>query len=193
MDLIDGRRPVSATLDDHWDLSRSTSRRFIQLIEAGVDYVKIGVNGRYVEDSLITSLRAVSAYKPVVIAVCMAEQPPRRSDIARLAASGIVGIMLDTREKSGPSLTQLLDVEELVAFVEIGRELGLLTGLAGRLRVEDVPIVKLSNADYIGFRSALCPQGHRDSRCAPEAIARVREAMRTKLCTSKPHKDSEVA
>jgi len=193
VDLVDSSRPVSATIGSRWDLSKFTSSRLTRLAEAGVDYVKVGINARHVSDSLIVSLQTINGYKCGVIAVCIAEEPPRISDIARLAESGIAGIMLDTNEKAGRSLTELLDISELEAFVRAGREFGLLTGLAGRLRVEDVPIVKLAGPDYIGFRSALCPRGQRRSRCVPEAIARVREAMRTDTSTSKPHKDSEVA
>ncbi|MGH8719286.1 MAG: (5-formylfuran-3-yl)methyl phosphate synthase, partial [Burkholderiales bacterium] len=46
--------------------------------------------------------------------------------------------------------------ELLARFISRAKSLGLMTGLAGSLKVEDVPSLLELGPDYLGFRSALC-------------------------------------
>ncbi len=105
-----------------------------------------------------------------VIVVCFAERPPSAADLDLLAATGIAGLMLDTAEKGGPRLPELLTGPELASFVARARELGLLSGLAGRLRAEDVPAVARAAPDYLGFRGALCEGGARSAAVDPRRV-----------------------
>ena len=100
--------------------------------------------------------------------------------------------MLDTADKSGPGLTDLLEISEIERFVALGRELGMLTGLAGRLHLSDIPALLPVGADYLGFRSVLCDERRRERRLSGDAVARVQAVMRAGIIV-KPQDDSEVA
>ena len=84
--------------------------------------------------------------------------------------------MLDTADKASSPLTRLWDAQRLADFVDAVREEGLVCGLAGRLALNDIPALLPLQADYLGFRSALC---HGDRRGAIDhaALMRVREAI----------------
>lgn len=193
VDLIDGRRPVSATIGDCWDNPDVIPDRVARVAETGVNYVKVGINVRDVDAPMSAGVYRLMDFDCGLIAVCMAEQPPRVDDIEVLFNNGVRGIMLDTADKSGPSLTGLLGIAALKAFVDAGRERGLLTGLAGRLQLTDIPVVVSAGADYMGFRSALCRHGQRIEGCSGAAIAAVRGAMRASIIAEEERVDSEVA
>ena len=193
VELIDGRRPVSATIGDCWDNPDVIPDRVARVAETGVDYIKVGINVRKVDKRLTAGVQRLVDLDCGLIAVCMAEQPPLTADIDALFACGVAGIMLDTAVKSGPSLTGLLSTPALTAFVNAGRERGLLTGLAGRLQLTDIPTVMSAGADYIGFRSALCHGGQRTAGCSHAAIAEVHAAMRASIISAAKYNDSEVA
>ena len=57
------------------------------------------------------------------------------------------------------------------------KTLDLMTGLAGSLRLEDLPRLKgLHGVDYLGFRGALCAGG-RTGQIQPDAVVRIRQAL----------------
>jgi uncharacterized protein (UPF0264 family) len=70
---------------------------------------------------------------------------------------------LDTRDKTRGSLTQILAINEIEAFVFTAHSQQLLCGLAGSLRFEDINRLAFLQADYLGFRGALCQQHQRIS------------------------------
>ena len=53
----------------------------------------------------------------------------------------------------------------------------LNTGLAGSLRVENVPTLLKARPDYIGFRTALCTNQTRTSHLDIEAIKQTRNSI----------------
>lgn len=55
------------------------------------------------------------------------------------------------------------------AFVAAVRRQGLLSGLAGSLRSEDLDPLLALDPDYLGFRGALCG-GNRTGAIQPEAV-----------------------
>ena len=73
-----------------------------------------------------------------LVAVLMADQGPDLAIASTLAEAGFTGVMLDTADKRSGSLLRHLDVPALGAFVATARGHGLVTGLAGSLRLEDV-------------------------------------------------------
>ena len=58
-------------------------------------------------------------------------------------------------KKSG-RLTDCLDLNALSGFIGRARRRGLLAGLAGSLRAEDIPVLLPLRPDILGFRGALC-------------------------------------
>ena len=172
-----GRLPVSATVGDTWDTPAAIGAAVADMAATGVDYIKVGLRARAIGPAALAALISAVASGTPLIVVCMAEDPPAICDLEALAATGIAGVMLDTADKAGGRLTALLTVERLRTFVECGRRLGLLTGLAGRLQLDDVPILLPCMADYLGFRSALCHDGQREAGFARDALLAVRSAV----------------
>ena len=94
-----------------------------------------------------------------------------------LKAAGFTGVMLDTMNKRQGSLTQIMDTIALAQFVAQAKGLQLLCGLAGSLRLADIPGLLPLNADYLGFRGALCQEHDRVGPLNEQAVFAVRQSM----------------
>jgi uncharacterized protein (UPF0264 family) len=86
--------------------------------------------------------------------------------------------MIDTRSKAGGRLTDLMTPAEISAFVAGCRAAGLLAGLAGSLRVEDIPGLAGAKPDILGFRGGLCVGGDRRAPLDPAGVRRAAETLR---------------
>ncbi|MGR8920257.1 MAG: (5-formylfuran-3-yl)methyl phosphate synthase [Gammaproteobacteria bacterium] len=188
---VDGRAPVSATLGDTWQCLDEIPARARQLAGSGVDYLKAGVDAAGLDAAAVRHIAAAAEAGRPLIAVCMAERPPSSADVRALAASGVSGAMLDTANKQGPGLTGLMDTTALAGFVGAVRDAGLLCGLAGRLELRDVAALGALDADYLGFRSALCARGSRTDTIDEQACREVRAALDAATRQHRAH--SEVA
>jgi uncharacterized protein (UPF0264 family) len=88
-----------------------------------------------------------------------------------------MGVMLDTADKQGGSLRDCCSDSQLAGFVKKGKELGLVTGLAGSLRNEDIePLLHLA-PDYLGFRGALCSGRSRHQAIDLLAVRAIRQRI----------------
>ena len=116
-------------------------------------------------------------------AVLFADHSPDLRDLCRFAAAGCLGVMLDTADKIGGSLLDHLDCASLREFVALGKSHRLLCGLAGSLRLEDVPVLLPLEPDYLGFRGALCWEGQRTAGLDPHRCSRIFEAVRAGMDT----------
>ncbi len=173
---VAGRRPVSATIGDlplALDPLRAAVERTAGL---GADFVKIGL---FEQDLPLPALQALAAAVSGVrlIAVLFADRGPSDQAAQQLAAAGWHGIMLDTARKGGGSLRDWTDEDWLAGFVRQARSLGLLVGLAGSLREDDIRPLADLGPDYLGFRGALCADARREA-CLDPARAR---AVRARL------------
>jgi len=155
----------------------------------GVDFVKIGLFGPCTHADILKSLAAAGRTGIRVIAVLFIDQYPPLHLLDPLRAAGCAGVMLDTADKTSGGLFHHLNMETLAAFVRRGKELGLLTGLAGSLQLTDIPLLSALAPDYLGFRTALCQGGRRTSRLSATAIQR----LRTKLDEAGPGKQVVVS
>ena len=168
---------ISATIGDCWDTPEVIPARVGVAANAGAHYVKIGAFARAPQPRLLAALRTACAMPVRVILVCFAETAPTPDDVQRLAASGIVGIMLDTAEKHGAGLRGLVAPEDLQCFVDAARRLGLVTGLAGRLRADDVAPLLRHAPDYLGFRGALCGAGERTGDIDSQRVIALKQRI----------------
>lgn len=174
---VAGRVPVSATVGDFPDMdARAVCGAVDAVAASGVDYVKIGLfQGPGLDACLAALARQASRHR--LVAVLFADRSPDFGLLPRLAASGFTGAMLDTASKSGGSLRAHQPLAKLAAFVALARSQGLLCGLAGSLAVADIPALQPLEADYLGFRGALCRGHARTQALEPEALVRVARAM----------------
>jgi uncharacterized protein (UPF0264 family) len=111
------------------------------------------------------------------IAVLFADENPQSSLVSDLRRAGFVGAMLDTRNKAAGRLREVLSADRLADFVSTCRQQGLMCGLAGSLRVEDIPSLSALQPDYLGFRGGLCQTHDRRSALDPQAIRHAAAAI----------------
>ncbi|MGH8475032.1 MAG: (5-formylfuran-3-yl)methyl phosphate synthase [Methylococcales bacterium] len=140
----------------------------------GVNYVKIGLFPGGDWSSTIRALKAPAMQGTRLIAVFFADCDPDSRWFAELCGAGFAGIMLDTRNKGAGSLRQILSHDRIENFVTRARQFGLLCGLAGSLRYEDIDSLLELSPDYLGFRGALCIDKNRVGRLNPEALRTIR-------------------
>lgn len=176
-------RPVTAALGDAQDEAaiESLARDFAS---AGASLIKVGFAGtsdiRMAAALARATLRGAAAGNPAtgVVVVAYADvvggamSPTALLEVA--SSAGAAGVLLDTADKRGPSLTELVAPAWLAEWVRLAHRRALSVALAGRLRAEDLPIVAACGADIAGVRGAAC-DGGRNGRIS---AARVRELTR---------------
>jgi dihydroneopterin aldolase len=171
-----GRRPISATVGDLPADPLRITRAIQRTAECGVDFVKVGF---FSSDNLSDCLKAIAELSAdhAVVAVLFADCAPPLQRLDAFAAAGCRGVMLDTAGKGGGGLLQYSAPEQLERFVDETRALGMLSGLAGSLRLEEIPQLLPLLPDYLGFRGALCKQGVRTAGITSARLREVRDAL----------------
>jgi len=172
---VAGRLPVSATIGDLPMVTETLSQAIEATANTGVNIVKVGLPHLEQHRDCLKALSGNAERGVHIVAVLFAEQRPALQLLDELAHAGCFGVMLDTADKSAGNLCNFTDQVSLSTFVRHARGLGLLSGLAGSLTVEDIgPLLDL-NPDYLGFRGALCEAGMRTGQLSLHALSRVRE------------------
>lgn len=177
VNAVGGQAPVSATVGDFPNMEPHAVARAVDMMAAtGVDFVKIGLfPAPALHDCLAALAPLCSQHR--LVAVLFADRNPDIGLADRLAEYGFAGIMLDTLDKSAGGLLRHQSVPRLTRFVDHARQLRLVSGLAGSLRVTDIPILAPLGADYLGFRGALCRNHARTQSLDTEAMLAVSDAI----------------
>jgi len=161
--------------------------------ETGASLVKVGfagVAGVERATSLLTAAvrgaAAASKGRSGVVAVAYADAHRAASlvpgAVTRAAVkAGTAGVLIDTADKQGPGLRDLLSQRALAAWIADAHEAGLLVAVAGRLRVDDLTFVRDAGADIAGVRGAAC-EGGRTGRVTTERVHAL--VMRLSLATA---------
>lgn len=171
-----GRVPLSATTGDLPMDPACLYAAAERIAATGVDVVKIGLFANEGRAEVLKRLQPLATHGVGLVAVLMADRDPDLADLSLFAEMGFAGVMLDTADKRGGGLRMHLDEARITRFVQEARRVGLLCGLAGSLRVDDIiPLARLG-PDYLGFRGALCG-GERTDRIDPRAFRRIRAAL----------------
>lgn len=175
---IDGRCPVSATIGDLPMQPDPVFNAVKAMAETGVDYIKIGFFPGDDWQGTVKKLSALTGQNRALIAVLFADTQPDPGIMSLLKDAGFTGVMLDTMNKQKGSLTQLMAKMEIAQFVMQAKALQLLCGLAGSLRLEDIPELMPYKADYLGFRGALCQEHNRVGELNKQAVMQVNRAIK---------------
>jgi len=162
--------PSSATVGDLPADPALIAEAIRSTAATGVHLVKVGFFGARGDRGCIEALAPALEGGPPVVAVLFADRDPELSLLPAIAASGFVGIMLDTADKSGGGLRAHASPHDIRSFAETARALGLFVGLSGSLRSEDIAPLSVVEPDYLGFRTALC----RGGRAGPIDVKAVR-------------------
>jgi uncharacterized protein (UPF0264 family) len=170
---IGSHKLISATIGD---LPMQPDRVFSAadaMAVTGVDYVKIGFFPGGDWQGCIDQLAVLAERNVSLIAVLFADIQPSIAIIQSLKKAGFKGVMLDTMDKTLGSLTQIMTRAELSEFVRQARHADLLTGLAGSLSQADIADLLPLQADYLGFRGALCQQHCRTAQLDEARIVKI--------------------
>jgi uncharacterized protein (UPF0264 family) len=174
---IDGRCPVSATIGDLPMQPDLVFNAVKTMAETGVDYIKIGFfpDGDWL--GTVNKLSALSQQNIALIAVLFADIQLDLSIVDSLKDAGFTGVMLDTMNKQNGSLMHVMEISEIGQFVRLAKARQLLCGLAGSLKLQDIPGLMPYQADYLGFRGALCLQHDRTAQLNKAAIMQIKQAI----------------
>lgn len=171
-----GRPALSATVGDQPMVPGIIRTAAEQVAGTGVPLVKVGLFVSPHANECIEAL-APLASRVRLIGVLFADEAPDFAVLAALGRAGFAGVMIDTADKKAGSLTEHLDPLTLGQFVAEARRHGLMTGLAGSLRLDDIPALLGVGADYLGFRGALC-EGGRTGTLDPARLGQVHARLR---------------
>lgn len=177
---VDERCPLTAAMGDATSPAsvETDARMFASL---GAALIKLGFAGvESVASVLALAEAAVGGARSGGAGVVLVAYADRLHDGVSLAAlldvassAGAAGVLLDTADKRGPRLTELLPPTTLAAWVERAHRRSLAVALAGRLRAGDLPIARRCGADVAGVRGAACTGG----RGGVVEVARVRALL----------------
>lgn len=147
-----------------------------EMAATGVTYVKVGFFCSRVPAQCLNAL-APLARRQRIVAVLFADMTPDLGVIPAIAGAGFAGVMLDTAGKDGRGLCDCMAESDLVRFIASARGRGLLSGLAGSLKLSDVPALLPLAPDYLGFRGALCAGGLRTAPLDPSGLREARSRI----------------
>ena len=154
---------VSATIGDLAPEPGPVLEAACAMAETGADIVKIGFFPGGDAHATVHRLgRHLAASTPLV---------------AALGEAGFAGVMLDTGVKDGRTLLDHRAPNELAAFLEAAAAAGLMAGLAGSLKLAQIPALLTLEPDVLGFRGALCRASDRVRALDADALAAVRRAI----------------
>lgn len=178
VDYVGKRTLTSATIGDI-DCDAEEIIKCLQKTEpTGVDYLKVGLFNQPQLSSCLQELsESLKTISTPVIAVLFADDLPDENTIDQIISAGFAGVMLDTAQKNGRGLCDYLSRTRLSEFVSKVHQADKLCGLAGALRISDIVILKTLNADYLGFRSALCAGHQRTDGLDPMLARQIHQAL----------------
>ncbi len=181
--VISGGAELSATIGDLDFKPGQASQAAYGVSLLGVDYIKAGIAFEGAERAIELGraiVKAVQSRTRVVLA-CYADYKeagtlsPR--ELPRVAAeAGAHGVMIDTLSKSGKNLFDFMSKAEIEEFIRTGKELGLLTALAGSLKKDHLPILRELDVEIAGFRGSACSDGDRvKGRISADRVAELKK------------------
>jgi len=169
---------ISATIGDLPLVAARIVTATRAMAATGVDYVKLGFFPGGDLAGTLSALEPLARSGTRLVAVLFGDHAPSAELPRMLARAGFAGCMLDTADKTRGSLAEICSLQSLSRFVTEVRSQGLLCGLAGSLRTEDIPALLPLQPDYLGFRGALCRGHQRTQRIDPGLLQDIGMAVR---------------
>ena len=179
---IAGRCPVSATIGDLPMQPELVFNAVKAMSETGVDYIKIGFFPGDDWHGTVKKLAELTGQNHALIAVLFADTQVDFAIIKLLKVAGFKGVMLDTMNKQSGALLQVMSMAKIVGFIAQVRKLELMCGLAGSLRLEDIPVLLRNKVDYLGFRGALCEGQNRSGQLNKQAVMQIKKIIQCVGC-----------
>jgi len=167
---------ISATIGDlAADSGDEVLRRVERVAACGVDDVKVGV---WPAGGAL--LRALAGCSCSIVPVLLADDGVDPALVERaLALDAFVAVMVDTARKGEGSLLQRRPWNELATFVAAVQARGVQAGLAGSLRMEELPLLRALAPDFAGFRGA-ATAGDRTQGLDARLVRKLRLGLATR-------------
>lgn len=179
--LSGGHFLTSATIGDLPMQTGLLSRAIQEMSETGVDIVKVGLFAEHLAREILSVIKRQVDRGIDIVLVCFADREFLNLDFNALREAGLLGVMLDTADKSRGSLRKRVTQQDLEQFIHRARRAELMVGLAGSLRREDIPSLRDLEPDYLGFRGALCRDNIRERAVDFRAVKQIRSMITTEL------------
>lgn len=184
---VAGNTPVSATIGDFNYKPGTASLAALGAAVSGAEYVKVGLYDIHTREqaldmltNIVRSVKDFDADKKVVASGYSDFKRINSISIFELpsigAEAGVDVVMMDTGIKDGRSTFEFLNEKELTDFVNIARDQGLETAIAGTIKFEDVPALKRISPDIIGVRGCVCG-GDRNAAIKKELVERLKREI----------------
>lgn len=129
---------------------RDVAERVARVAACGVDAVKVGVVAS------AAWLDALAEMPARVVPVLIADAGGLDPALVQAACERFDTLMVDTADKAAGSLLQIASPAALRRVVETAHRQRRRVGLAGALRLDDLPELRQLAPDFAGFRSAVC-------------------------------------
>ncbi|HVN53178.1 MAG TPA: (5-formylfuran-3-yl)methyl phosphate synthase [Anaerolineaceae bacterium] len=178
---------LSVALGDLPNLPGTAALAGFAAAACGADFIKAGLLGT---GSLADAARlmreicqAVSEFPGVEVIAAGYADSDRAGTLdpgllpAIASQAGAAGCLIDTAIKDGCRLFDFLSVERLRNIGKEAHASGLLFGLAGSLREEDLLLVRDLGADVVGIRGAVCGDGRRGGPLEADRVRRIVEIV----------------
>lgn len=162
----------SATLGDLPYKPGTAALAAYGLAHCGVSYIKAGLHGVTSKEQGLDMMKkivdAAHMVNPTITMVASGYADFRKFnglhfmtivDIAKESGSSIA--MLDTYNKDGDSLFDVMSIAELKEFTSYAHELKLQVALAGSITPKNLESALEVNPDIIGVRGAVCGRNNR--------------------------------
>ena len=125
----------------------------------GIDYMKIALFSEEELKNHKSLLEILDLQHCRPICVLFADNHMVINNLKKIADIGYKGVMIDTINKNGLSIIDILPTEILNDFIKRAKFLNMTSGLAGSIRLPDMDKIIKLNPDFIGFRGQLCKDG----------------------------------
>ena len=178
---------ISATVGDHASGELAAIIARVQATAAtGVDWVKVGIDrasGSLAE--AVGLIETLGTCGLPVVPVFLADRGLEPALWQAAARQRFAAWMLDTANKRSGSLLDQLHNDELTAFIARAKAAGALAGLAGSLRLADLPRLQALAPQVTGFRGAVCT-GDRRGALDPLHLRQLRQLHQVQCTAAAP-------
>src|ERR1700747_3705040 len=137
VDWMARRRPVSAVAGELEMEPDAIAGAVTAIADAGADYIKVALYPDRRREACVRALVPL-ARRTSLIGVMFADHGADESFVALMAESGFAGAIIDTANKGGGRLLDLMNIAAVGRFVQAARTSGLMAGLAGSLEPPDI-------------------------------------------------------
>lgn len=162
-----GRTPWTIAGGEIADVDRAAARHLLNAVvtaaggpPAAVKFGLAGLASRAWRDAWSAVLGEVPAGIDRV-AVAYADwrrvaAPDPREIVAAAAALRCAALLIDTSDKQAAGLLDACGIDDLTGWIAAARRAGMRVAVAGKLAIEQIPLVVGLGVDVVALRSAVC-------------------------------------